>query len=257
MPPNTWMPYKLMSPSGYDPLYTKSYANFYAVYNGGTPVKNDSTRYAELNDYKSPFLDLVGVKYMVVAKRDKIEAIDKEGSPEAKFNQARFNPVFQDQSVVVLENKSVLSRVTLFDNYKVESGQYSALTDLYNGLDFRNQVVLDGWPKVQLKKDPSDQVKITSYSENEVAIDSSTKGNDILMLTDSFYPGWKAYVNGQETKIYLADGVYRAIIVPKGENQIKFIYQPESFKLGAETSAVSLILISVFFIVVRNRKLEV
>ena len=43
------------------------------------------------------------------------------------------------------------------------------------------------------------------------------------------HTGWKAFVDGNETKIYRTNHGFRGIVVPRGEHQIEFVYKPESF----------------------------
>jgi hypothetical protein len=54
----------------------------------------------------------------------------------------------------------------------------------------------------------------------------------LLIDSDAFYPGWRAYVNGIETRIYRADLGLRAVEIPAGESQVELVYQPWSFRLG-------------------------
>jgi len=61
-----------------------------------------------------------------------------------------------------------------------------------------------------------------------------------------FYPGWKAYVDGQETKIYRANYMFRAIALPPGEHEVEFVYDPWSFKLGAIISAITLLGLAIY-----------
>ncbi|MDP4196032.1 MAG: YfhO family protein, partial [Bacteroidota bacterium] len=65
-------------------------------------------------------------------------------------------------------------------------------------------------------------------------------GNNFLFLGDTYYPkGWKAYVDGKETKIYRTNHAFRGIVVPKGDHKVEFVYAPVSF---AVTKYVALIL---------------
>ena len=41
--------------------------------------------------------------------------------------------------------------------------------------------------------------------------------------------GWKAFIDGNETKIYRANHGFRGIVVPEGNHKIEFLYLPESF----------------------------
>ncbi len=59
-----------------------------------------------------------------------------------------------------------------------------------------------------------------------------------LLLADTWYPGWKAEVDGERTVVYRADALFRAVWVPAGEHDVLFEYTPLSFWLGALGSAL-------------------
>ncbi len=53
-----------------------------------------------------------------------------------------------------------------------------------------------------------------------------------LVLTDTWYPGWKATVNGRLTEVARHDGLFRRVQVPPGQCRVQFVYMPSSFKVG-------------------------
>ncbi len=72
-----------------------------------------------------------------------------------------------------------------------------------------------------------------------------------------FHTGWKAFINGNETKIYRANHGFRGIVVPKGNHKIEFVYLPESFVISKYLSLIfsSIIMLGlVLGIVVNIRK---
>ena len=56
--------------------------------------------------------------------------------------------------------------------------------------------------------------------------------NTFLVLSDTYFPGWKAYVDGKEEKIYRANYNFRAIPLRAGTHKVEFVYHPMSFTLG-------------------------
>ncbi len=87
-------------------------------------------------------------------------------------------------------------------------------------------------------------VKITDYRLHSVSIKADTDRDGWVVLTDNYYPGWKAYVNNHETKIYQADNAFRAIRIKSGTSKIDFVYNPLSIKAGIWGSIISLIFIA-------------
>lgn len=61
-----------------------------------------------------------------------------------------------------------------------------------------------------------------------------------VVLTDTFYPGWQATVDGRPVPIRAANLAFRAISVPAGPHTITFVYRPLSFRLGLIISAATL-----------------
>ena len=69
-----------------------------------------------------------------------------------------------------------------------------------------------------------------------------------LILRDTCYPGWVARVDGNETPIACADGLFRGVPVSAGQHKIEFSYAPQSVRIGAlisVTTALGLIVLGV------------
>lgn len=105
---------------------------------------------------------------------------------------------------------------------------------------YRNQNAL---PKAQLLLD-SGSATINDYKPNSVEIKVNSTQNDILLLRDTYYPGWMATVNGEEIPVH-KEGTWRAVPVPSGEHIVLFKYKPVSVRIGLFLTLVSLIVLAV------------
>lgn len=94
--------------------------------------------------------------------------------------------------------------------------------------------------------------KVLKYTANQVEIETSGNDSGFLVLADNYYPGWKVYVNGIEKKVLRVNYNLRGVIVPRGENKVRFIYDPLSFKIGAAISLLTLLSIIAFFLLRRR-----
>ncbi|HJQ82799.1 MAG TPA: YfhO family protein, partial [Candidatus Binatia bacterium] len=54
----------------------------------------------------------------------------------------------------------------------------------------------------------------------------------LVVVADSFYPGWEARVDDRPTPIFPANVMFRAVAVPAGTHTITFRYRPRAFHLG-------------------------
>jgi uncharacterized membrane protein YfhO len=62
-----------------------------------------------------------------------------------------------------------------------------------------------------------------------------------FFLSDACYPGWRAFVDGQPRPIRRANYSFRAVALPPGEHEVRFVYAPTSFRAGLFASLVTLL----------------
>ena len=89
---------------------------------------------------------------------------------------------------------------------------------------------------------PNGRIDNLNIEEENVSLTTSTKKEEFLILSDIYYPGWKAYIDGKETKIYQTDYILRGIVVPAGEHTVEFAFEPASLYLGGTISILSILL---------------
>jgi len=93
-----------------------------------------------------------------------------------------------------------------------------------------------------------DRVQITDYGLNSITLDAFLDADGFLFTSEIYYPGWKAYVDGKESKIYQANYVFRAVYLTPGSHTIVFKYEPVSFKIGLCVSLLTLLCIGYFIV---------
>ncbi len=247
LPANTWIYPKLFSVTGYDPLLYKDFEVWFRALNVGFNSKQKidgslgegaMTRYLNLDNPYSPLLDLAGVKYFLTLKKDPLGRFNSEGNINKELLK-KYKEIDDYGATVLLENKNPLPRYGLFYGAETEMNDAKAAERLVAGFDFRQKILLKENEPQQFTADKQDSVNLISYGENEVQIKAVTKAGAYLLLTDTDYPGWRAEVNGKETKIIRADGIFRAVKLPTGEVTVKFFYFPKSFAYGLLITGIS------------------
>ncbi|MFC1625712.1 YfhO family protein [Patescibacteria group bacterium] len=220
IPVNLRTPYALESLEGYETIHPLRISLFIAALNSGKSGINPVGRYGIVDNDVSPLLDLVNTKYYLTHKFDEKGNPSANGNISKRFISDRFKLAFEDGSVAVLESRSVLPRMFRVNKWEVEK----------DGNKILNKLLDPNFPvseKIILEEDPGE-------------VDS------FMFVSDAFYPGWKAYVDGKETKIYRADFAFRAIPVSSGEHEISMLYHPESFYLGLKITALSLGVLGIY-----------
>lgn len=241
--------FSLFSPEGYDPLYPKRYGEFIQASVDGKihteftdQTRSDAVIAQNLGQLR--VMDLLGVKYVL----DR----DENGSTQKIFPIDRFSLIYKQDGWKIFENKKALPRILLADSYKtfVSNKDFEKIffdSNFNPAKTILLEEKLDGFEASKSNK--LNQVKLISYLPNEINIDVNTDVNKLLFLSDTYYPGWKAYVNGRETKIYRADYAFRAVVIPQGHTIVKFMYDPLSFKFGYVISFLSVGLLTILLAV--------
>jgi uncharacterized membrane protein YfhO len=92
------------------------------------------------------------------------------------------------------------------------------------------------------------EAKISYYSPNKIIVNVSIENSGYLLLSESYYPGWKAFDNGKKTDIIKANYIQRAVYLEKGQHIVEFKYDPLSYKIGKIITLIALIGIFIYFI---------
>jgi hypothetical protein len=94
-------------------------------------------------------------------------------------------------------------------------------------------------------------IPVTGYVSNNDRIKASVKAdqNCLLVLNDTFYPGWKAYVDDKPVRIFRVNALCRGIFLRAGAHKVEFAYKPDSlfYGLGACLLGLLILGISTFF----------
>ena len=178
-------------------------------------MKPDNPSFYQEFEDRVPFYSFLGVKYILAA------------SPLSTGM-----PLVYDGEVKVYENPSVLPRAFLV--YQVEyAPSYSQAQEALGRPDFDplGQVMLEEKLSFGPRRGRG-AATIREYQPDRVVIETQSDTRGVLVLTDVFYPGWTASVDGRAARIYRADGLVRAVMVDQGEHTVVMSYLPRSFVAG-------------------------
>ena len=86
-------------------------------------------------------------------------------------------------------------------------------------------------PRSGDEEDPREQLSVHGGNDH-VVVQTDLERPGLLVLTDAFYPGWKAYIDDAPTPILGVDSLFRGVEVGKGQHTVEFMYEPESLRIG-------------------------
>ncbi len=100
-------------------------------------------------------------------------------------------------------------------------------------------------------------IRLTSYAPNRLVYQAQTNSERVAVFSEIYYPkGWKASVNGVDVPHFRVNYILRGMVVPTGNSEIVFSFEPHSFKVGNIVSFISsiILLLAVFAVIYMHRK---
>ena len=166
--------------------------------------------------------DLCNVKYIIsyMVFRDKVLKLSGRAGMANIYENTRVIPRAFFPSALELNGPDITER-TSFDPAKT--------------------LLLSTGEAVDAPKPMSGSAQIMEYGNRKVKILVRSDTGGFVVLSDTFYPGWKALVDDHEQKIYRAYGTFRAVYVKPGLHEVKFLYEPLSFAIGLWSTVLSLL----------------
>lgn len=216
--PNSNIVYQLSSLRVHNPMQPARFADFTKLCGARLDEFRNQTY-----DTVTPLVDLASVRYLIrqfkpLPERYKLVYTTREG-------------------IAVYENLHCLPQAYLVNRFvKAKDGAEARAQIQSSQFDPRSEVVLElpaasSMPTAGAKL-PLVPLTVKRQSCNQIDIEVKAAAASILVLTDTFYPGWIATVDGRESEILHANYLFRAIAVPAGTHSVRFAYNPLSLKIG-------------------------
>ncbi len=233
--------YKLSSVEGYDAVYIQRYGEFVKYLDKGEFGQSPRSvvQFPKRGLYTKEAVNFLGMKYLIHKTAD---GRSLWTFPFWEYNEDTFKNIYNDGYYEIFENTKAFPRAYLVSQYRVEKNPEKILSLMFKNIDLRKEVVLEEEPNLKLGQ-ALGSARILSYTPDKIRVESNSEGNSLLFLSDTYYKGWNAYLDGEKTKIYRADYTFRAVFVPKGKHEIIFVYEPTSFKFGLIAAFFGLIFI--------------
>ncbi len=213
---------------------------WYREFRGGQSSENFLYKLREGNINDNPFLNLMNVKYIIYR-------------PQGRG------------SVSYVENRGCLPRVFVAGHYQVTDTAQMLERLREPGMDYRNTVLLEKEPPDFTRAAGSDSAApagtavLAQYTPDHYVINADMKRPGFLVVSDNYFPAWKAKVNGQMQEIYRADYTLRAIPLTAGQHRVELFYSSRFFELGKRVTVLSFLVmigISAFLGIRRFRRIQ-
>ncbi len=168
---------------------------------------------------------------------------------------------FGDKRNDIIVNSSPMGNAWFIEELKTATSPDDEMHKL-GGIDPTREAIIEKGvfegADLTFSKDSLANIELTFHSPREIKYKSNNSKDGFAVFSEIHYPkGWKAFIDGKETTIYRVNYALRGLKIPEGNHEIKFQFNPSSYKVGSTVTYVSSwITVLIFFgsIIITIRK---
>jgi hypothetical protein len=189
--------------------------------------------YHRVDDLANPFLSFLNVRY----------AIQSSASPVPPG----WRIVKTDHRSMLIENHNVLERLFVPESVEVGGKTSQEIIDRMGELrDFRTRAWITAPGAAFDRPNGPGTIRLRSRSVGgEYRFDADMQGDGWVVLSDSAWKGWRAYVDGRRVRMSRANAAFLSVYLPAGKHAVRIVYRPTSFVRGRAISIATLMLIAI------------
>ena len=216
----------------YEPLASRSYAEFFTYMRTGRPLQQLGDWYwvfdkLMLPTLQRPLLDLTAARYLLIDR-----ALDRT----PRLLTPAVHLLTEADYVRIYENAEAMPRARYVPGIAVLPAEQILPRLAAADPDPRRVALVSAAPRsgfLGSDASASGSVAIALDAAERVVIQVHASAPGFLFLADQYFPGWTARVNGARQEILRADHTFRLVEVPAGDSEVVFTYQPTSVRVGA------------------------
>jgi hypothetical protein len=233
--PATNVFYRLEDARGYDAVTYMGTGRTFPLW-----CQHQVVWFNRVDDLTRPFLSFLNIRFAVAA--------DDAPIPNG------WRRVAAMPGSMLLENANVIPRVSIPKRVRLGGTPEQQLAEMLGETDFRERAWVDAdAPAPERINGPGRVVLRERDRRGAYRLDADMQGDGWVVVSDTAWNGWRAYIDGRRVKPTRANLAFVAVFVPRGHHDVRLVYLPESFVAGRTISGVAL-LASVSVLLVRRRR---
>jgi Bacterial membrane protein YfhO len=225
MPSNVALRYRLYDARGYDFPIERRYRRLWG---------------AVVNPDQQDFLGFSAPLYLTNITPASLRALSLFGvadimvAPDSPpLGSKDLSLAYRGADAKVYTNDRTLPRVFVVSGQRKVGGEDAAFAAVTSpSFDARREVVREGMRASTPTRGPSGRARLLSYEPNRVVVAASASRPSTVVLSDIWFPGWKATVDGKSAEVERVDYLLRGVRVGPGAHRVVFSYRPGSWRIA-------------------------
>lgn len=211
---------------GYDPMMLRRYTELINTANG-RPVQEPNI--VQHQHRPGPIPDLLGARYWILPSAD---ALPPGWRVAGQLQGGAF----------VYENPRAMDRAFLVSRSVVVEPGPDRLKFLAGPEFDPSAVVVLESGRAESLPGPAGTASIAKRDQGRYEIDADSPSGAFLVLTEAWYPGWTAEVDGAPAEILRANHLVQAVRLPPGRHRVTFSYRSRFLGLGFGIALLTVLL---------------
>jgi len=247
---NLGMTYGLEGAGGYDSVTVWRMVNLLWTLNHGSPYPyprlRDDVAAGTIKRFDSPLVDLLNVRFAIATGPPAPKWIERFRPAPGAPPHARYEPLW-DPQLGVYENPDVLPRAFVVYGAQLPADDAAAAAALTT-LDPRTTVLLDRAPDPAPIGDSRALTPaiVTVAERHRVVIEAEPSAPGVLVLSETWYPGWSVTVDGRAAPLLRADYALRGVALSAGKHTVEMRFASRPVRVGLALSLLGCALLGLF-----------
>lgn len=220
--PNAAAMYGLEDVRGYEAMTFRRLADTYPLW-----AKFQVAWFNRVDDLSKPFLSFLNVRY----------ALARGDAP------AGWRVIAEDRGTRLYENMGVLPRAFVPPTIRYEKESKAVLDAMLQATDFSSRAWIEAESYEPHDETNGPGVVTIARKGSEYAIDARMEGGGWVVVSESAWKGWRAYVDGRRVAVHYANHAFLGVHIPEGRHHLRLAYYPESFVTGRTISLTALLFV--------------
>ena len=222
---------------GYSPMKLQRYVEFLGAINGVGLNYHDAAILA--SGIESPLLGLLNPAYVITPYEIPADRVD------LRYVQSTMTEVFSNGTIRVFANPNVYPHAWMAHDVRQMPKDDILDAVASRQIDLTQTAIVENQPPAASPAMQADSVTFNSYKPDEMSMQVEANSDGLLVVSEVFAPGWRAYVDGKQVSVYATDYVLRGIPVPAGNHRVELRYEPASLSVGIGISIITGVIVLV------------
>ncbi|HEX2061230.1 MAG TPA: YfhO family protein, partial [Thermoanaerobaculia bacterium] len=222
-PPATGTFYGIEDPRGYEALTLRQFVRTWPLWN-----RPHGSWYHRVDDLTAPFLSFMNVRFAIQS--------------DALAVPPGWRRIGAQPGAVLLENERALERIFVPARVILSGASDEEIADRMAGIrDFRELAYITASSAGERENGPGSIALRKRSRGGEYVFDAAMQREGFVVVSDSAWKGWRAYVDGRRVRLHRANAAFLGVHVPAGKHTVRLVYRPRSFVIGRTITLATLV----------------